>query len=83
MNQNIKRRVQQEAEYINKTKLTIREISKIFKVSKSTVHKDLRERLKLIDYNLYIEVDYILKEHLILRHIKGGISTQKKYKKVI
>ena len=83
MNLNIKKRVQQEAEYISKTKLTIREISKLFNVSKSTVHKDLRERLKLIDYNLYIEVDSILKEHLITRHIKGGISTQKKYKKVI
>lgn len=83
MNQIIKKRVVKEADYIKKTKLTIREISKVFNVSKSTVHKDLRERLKQIDYKLYIEVDYILNEHLSMRHIKGGISTQKKYKKVI
>ena len=83
MNQIIIKRVQREAKYINETKITIRELSKVFNVSKSTIHKDLRERLKLIDYNLYIEVDSILKEHLITRHIKGGKSTQKKYKKVI
>ena len=83
MNQIIKKRVVEEAQFIKKTKLTIREISKVFNVSKSTVHKDLRERLKLINYKLYIEVDSILNEHLITRHIKGGLSTQKKYKKVI
>ena len=83
MNHIIKKRVVEEARFIKKTKLTIREISKAFNVSKSTVHKDLRERLKIVDYKLYIEVDSILNEHLNTRHIKGGLSTQKKYKKVI
>ncbi len=81
MNQIIKKRALEEAEFIKKTKLTIREISKVFNVSKSTVHKDLRERLKILDYKLYIEVDSILNQHLMARHIKGGLSTQKKYKK--
>ena len=81
MNQNIKKRVQQESKYIIRTKSTIRDISKVFNISKSTVHKDLRERLKLINYKLYIEVDSILREHLITKHIKGGLSTKKSIKK--
>ena len=82
MNQNIKKRVQQEAEYINKTNLTIREISKIFNVSKSTVHKDLHERLVDIDLSLFYKIDDILKYHINIRHIRGGESTKKKYKKL-
>ena len=61
---------------------TVREIASIFKVSKSTVHKDLHERLINIDKNLYLKVDKILKYHTNIRHIRGGESTKKKYKKV-
>ena len=80
MNSLIVKRVIDEANYILDTKETIREIAKIFNVSKSTVHKDLHERLIDINYELYEEVDSILKYHIDVRHIRGGQSTKKKYK---
>jgi putative DeoR family transcriptional regulator (stage III sporulation protein D) len=80
MNSLIIKRVIDEANYMLKTKETIREIAKIFNVSKSTVHKDLHERLVDIDYKLYEEIDSILKYHIDIRHIRGGESTKKKYK---
>ena len=58
---------------------TLRQIAKVFKVSKSTVHKDLKDRLKGLDDNLYIKIQKILKYHTDIRHIKGGESTKKKY----
>lgn len=71
-----------EANYMIKTKKTIREIAKKFNVSKSTVHKDLKERLKEIDINKHREVSEILKEHLEIRHHRGGEATRKKYNKL-
>mgnify|MGYP002645935442 CR=1 FL=1 len=75
----IQERVKNEAKYILKTELTIREIAKKYNVSKSTVHKDLQGRLKDIDADLFLSVDKILKKHIYLRHIRGGESTRKKY----
>lgn len=69
-----------EANYMLDTKKTIREIAKVFNVSKSTVHKDLHERLIDIDYSLFEKIDSILKYHIDIRHIRGGESTKKKYK---
>ena len=80
MNSLIVKRVIDEANYILDTKETIREIAKVFNVSKSTVHKDLHERLIDINYKIYEEVDSILKYHIDVRHIRGGQSTKKKYK---
>ena len=80
MNSLIVKRVIDEANYILDTKETIREIAKVYNVSKSTVHKDLHERLIDINYKLYEEVDSILKYHIDVRHIRGGQSTKKKYK---
>lgn len=77
----ISRRVLDEAKYMLETRKTIREIAKIFKVSKSTVHKDLHDRLIEIDYKLYIKISDILKYHINIRHIRGGESTKRKYKK--
>ena len=79
MNSIIVNRVIDEANYIIKTGKTVREIALIFNVSKSTVHKDLHERLLEIDKNKYIEVDNILKYHIDIRHLRGGESTRKKY----
>lgn len=79
MNFKIKNRVLQEANYILKTKETVREISKVFKVSKSTVHKDLQERLKEINKSMYIKVNKILNYHTDIRHIRGGEATKRKY----
>ena len=75
----INERIINEALYIIKTGKTIREIAPVFKVSKSTVHKDLHERLINIDKTLYKNVDKILKYHTDIRHIRGGESTKKKY----
>lgn len=75
----INERVLKEADFIIKTGYTIREVATEFNVSKSTVHKDLHERLKKLDKNKYLEVDKILKYHLNIRHIRGGESTKKKY----
>lgn len=83
MKKNIMKRVIDEAEYILETKETVREISKKFNISKSTVHKDLHERLKKYDKMLYEKVDKILKFHTCIRHIRGGESTKKKYAKIV
>jgi len=75
----ITERVLKEANYMIETGKTVREIASIYKVSKSTVHKDLHERLKGIDKELFCKVDEILKYHTDIRHIRGGESTKKKY----
>ena len=82
MNALIIKRVIEEANYMLKTKKTIREIANVFNVSKSTVHKDLHERLSYIDSKLFKQIDDILKYHINIRHIRGGESTKKKYKKL-
>ncbi len=75
----IKNRVLKEANYILNTKKTIRNLAKKFKISKSTVHKDLHERLKKINLKKYNKIQEIMKEHIKTRHIKGGESTKLKY----
>lgn len=79
MDKKISNRVIEEANYIISTNDTVRDIAKIFKVSKSTVHKDLHDRLKNINIRLYNEVNNILKYHTDIRHIRGGESTRLKY----
>lgn len=79
MKSEIINRVLEEANYIIDTKKTLREMAKVFGVSKSTVHKDLKDRLKLVDSDLYSEVLSILYEHKETRHLRGGESTRKKY----
>ena len=75
-------RILEEANFIIDTGKTVREIANIFRVSKSTVHKDLHERLLKIDKNKYNEVSEIRKYHIEVRHIRGGESTKNKYKKI-
>lgn len=79
----IQKRVIDEADYIIKTENTIRQIAKVFNVSKSTVHKDLHERLINIDKERYSKVVKILKHHTDIRHLRGGESTKKKYSKEV
>lgn len=78
----INNRVIKEADYYMNNNKTIREVAKHFNISKSTVHKDLKERLPLIDNLLSINVNNLIKNHLNIRHIKGGESTRLKYKKL-
>lgn len=82
MNLKMKNRVLQEATRIKKTKETIRELAQIYHVSKSTVHKDLTERLEQLNLTLKKEVEEILQEHTDERHVRGGESTRKKYAKL-
>jgi putative DeoR family transcriptional regulator (stage III sporulation protein D) len=70
------KRVIEVADYIINTKDTIRQTAKKFNISKSTVHKDLQERLSQIDIIKYNIIKEILNEHLETRHIKGGESTR-------
>lgn len=79
MNNKIYKRIDKEYAYITNNNLTIRQIAKKVKVSKSTVHKDLHERLLYINKEKYNKVDKILKEHIKVRHIHGGLATKRKY----
>ena len=73
-------RIIDEANYIIKTGATVRAAAKIFAVSKSTVHKDVSERLKKIDKTLYKKVKKVLDKNLSERHLRGGEATKQKYK---
>jgi len=67
------------AEYIVETGCTVRACSAHFSVSKSTVHKDVSERLKYIDRELYEQTRKVLNQNLSERHIRGGLATREKY----
>ena len=82
MNRYIIERVLKEANYMLRNKSTVRDTANVFKVSKSTVHKDLQERLQEINIALHDAVDKIFKEHIEVRHIRGGESTKRKYLKL-
>lgn len=76
-------RVIKEAEYIIENNLTVRAAAIHFGISKSTVHKDVTERLRSIDKNLYVEVRGVLNKNLSERHFRGGLATKNKYMKNI
>ncbi len=69
-------------EYILDTGATVRAAAKVFKISKSTVHKDVTERLRREDPVLYGEVKKVLEKNKQDRHIRGGMATREKYKKL-
>lgn len=75
----IPERVKMEAEYILQTGATVRTCAAHFGVSKSTVHKDVTDRLKDIDEGLWNGVREVLDKNLSERHIRGGIATKNKY----
>ena len=68
------------AQYIVEHQATVRAAAGKFGISKSTVHKDLSERLPWLDQNLYRQAKAVLEENKAERHIRGGIATRKKYK---
>ncbi len=78
----IEERVVEIAKYIIKTNATVREAAKVFGVSKSTVHKDVTERLESINPLIYEEVKKVLLKNKAERHIRGGRATHMKYKSV-
>ena len=68
------------AQYIIENRATVRAAAKQFGVSKSTVHKDITERLKKQDPSLWLQVKTVLDLNKAERHIRGGIATRNKYK---
>lgn len=81
MQSKIKDRVIKEADYIINTKSTVRKASFFFNTSKSTIHKDMHERLMEIDKERYKQVNDIFSYHLAIRHLNGGEATKNKYLK--
>ncbi len=76
----VEERAVELGEYIIKNHATVRKTAKKFGVSKSTVHKDVSERLKHVDPQLYKKVKEILEINKAQRHIRGGMATRDKYK---
>ena len=79
MKQNVEDRAAMLGEYIVENKATVRRAAKQFGVSKSTVHKDVAERLKYVDPQLYKRVKTVLEINKAQRHIRGGLATKQKY----
>lgn len=77
----IEERTLLEGKYIAATGATVRKAAEKFGVSKSTVHKDVTERLKFVDGVLFSDVKSILEQNLAERHIRGGEATKRKYGK--
>ena len=73
------KRALMSAEYILETGATVRDCADHFGTSKSTVHKDVSERLQEIDFELFCKVREVLDKNLRERHIRGGNATKRKY----
>jgi len=80
MKDHIQKRVLEISDYILATKTTVRQAARVFGVSKSTVHKDMAERLPEINQELFEEIKKILELNKAERHIRGGEATKRKYK---
>ncbi len=79
MNTQIEERTIRLAEYILEHKATVRDAAGKFGISKSTVHKDVTQRLMRLNRELYREVGEVLAENKSVRHIRGGMATRQKY----
>ncbi len=82
MKGNMEERACQLALYIIENKTTVRAAARKFNISKSTVHKDLSERLPAFNRTLYLQAKQVLEENKAQRHIRGGMATRRKYKGV-
>ncbi len=80
MQETIEARARRLAEYIIDNDSTVRAAAKQFGVSKSTVHKDITQRLEKLDGALWAEAKAVLEKNKAERHIRGGIATRIKYK---
>jgi len=76
----IEERIYQAASYIISQGATVREAAKVLKISKSTVHKDVSERLLQLNPQLARQVRVVLDKNKAERHIRGGRATYQKYK---
>lgn len=80
MTDTMKDRAKELAIYMIETGATVRQAAQKFGISKSTVHKDLSQRLSQYDLELYRQVRTILDKNRQERHIRGGLATQQKYR---
>ena len=80
MRTDIEERACDLALYIIEHRGTVRAAAKQFGISKSTVHKDISERLPLFNRALYLQVKEVLDVNKAQRHIRGGLATRRKYK---
>ncbi len=80
MHSTIEERACDLAAYIIETRSTVRAAAARFGISKSTVHKDLTERLRRVNPGLYAQVRKLLDLNKAERHIRGGLATRRKYK---
>jgi len=80
VNESMEERAERLALYIIENRATVRTAAQRFGVSKSTVHKDLAERLPAFNRTLYLQVKEVLEENKAQRHIRGGLATRKKYR---
>ena len=69
-------------EFVVETGATVRHTASVYGISKSTVHKDLTERLKYIDPSLFKEVKRVLDNNKAERHLRGGEATRLKYRRL-
>lgn len=83
MHDYIKERAIRIGQHVIESRKTVRKIAKEFGVSKSTVHKDLTERLPEINPELAAQVKEILEYHKAIRHLRGGEATRQKYIKQV
>ena len=81
MKEHIEERTVELAKYIIENKCTVREAAKKFGISKSTVHKDITERLSQINPSLAVLAKEIMLDHKQTRHIRGGMATKLKYER--
>ena len=80
MKENLERRACDLAVYVIENRATVRAAAKKFGISKSTVHKDLSERLIHCNRALYTQVQQVLQTNKAERHIRGGMATRNKYR---
>ena len=80
MNESMEDRARRLALYIIENRSTVRAAARKFGISKSTVHKDLAERLPQFDRSLYLQAKAVLEENKAQRHIRGGIANIRKYR---
>ena len=82
MREEVRLRVLQAAEHILETGATVRACAVRFGVSKTTIHKDMRDRLPRVDEKLCKQVDAVLKRNLSERHLRGGDATRQKFQRL-
>lgn len=83
MQEYIQKRVLEICHHILETKATVRQAAEVFGVSKSTVHKDMTERLPSLNKELAQQVKKVLDHNKSQRHLRGGEATRRKYKQKV